>query len=187
MQAILDHINTVVRPALRNYSAAEATFTAAQNDGAGVDEALNQVMLTARQAANELHHLADFAFNNPPPGSSFADLGAVRATVQSHLIFLREPAAPPFDDVALLRDVADAFKHYKLDRPSATVSGADAIVTLGTGWGKLRWGEGKWGGIEQVIVERKDGDQRALSSILQNVFDAWLKLLGQPLPQINVY
>jgi hypothetical protein len=186
MQAILDHIDTVVRPALRNYSAAEATFTAA-HDGAGVDEALNQVMLTARQAANELHHLADFVFNNPPPGSSFADLGAVRATVQSHVIFLREPAAPPFDDVALLRDVADAFKHYKLDRPSATVSGADAIVTLGTGWGKLRWGEGKWGGIEQVIVERKDGDQRALSSILQNVFDAWLKLLGQPLPPINVY
>ena len=63
MQAILDHIDTVVRPALRNYSAAEATFTAGQNDGAGVDEALNQVMLTARQAANELHHLADFVFN----------------------------------------------------------------------------------------------------------------------------
>jgi hypothetical protein len=63
VQAILDHIDAVVRPALRNYSAAEATFTAAQNDAAGVDEALNQVMLTARQAANELHHLADFVFN----------------------------------------------------------------------------------------------------------------------------
>jgi hypothetical protein len=90
MQAILDHIDTVVRPALRNYSAAEATFTAAQNDGAGVDEALNQVMLTARQAANELHHLADFVFNNPPPGSSFADLGAVRARgVKPQVAFLR--------------------------------------------------------------------------------------------------
>jgi hypothetical protein len=59
-------------------------------------------MLTARQAANELHHLADFVFNNPPPGSSFADLGAVRATVQSHLVFLREPAAPP-DNLTAIR------------------------------------------------------------------------------------
>jgi hypothetical protein len=107
MQAILDHIDTVIRPALRNYSAAEATFTAAQNDGAGVDEALNRVMLTARQAANELHHLADFVLNNPPPRSSFADLGAVRATVHSHLIFLREPAAPPVDDVALCDRLAE--------------------------------------------------------------------------------
>jgi hypothetical protein len=187
MLLILDRIDTVVRPALRNYSEAEAAFTAAQTYQGDVGEARKQVMLTARQAANELHHLADFVLNNPLPEPSFKDLGAVRAAVQSHLLFLREPAAPPFDDVALLRDVADAFKHHKLGRPGATVAGAEAIVTLGTGWDKLRWGEGKWDGIEQVIVERKDGDQRALSSILQNVFDAWLKLLGQPLPPINVY
>jgi len=73
------------------------------------------------------------------------------------------------------------------DRPNATVAGAEAIVTIGSGWGKLRWGEGKWGGVEQMIVERTNGDQRALSSILQNVFDAWLLLLGQLLPPINVY
>jgi hypothetical protein len=107
--------------------------------------------------------------------------------VQSHLIFLREPRAPYVDDVVLLRDVADAFKHHKLDRRNATVDGADAIVMTGTGWGKLRYGEGKWGGVEQVIVERKDGSQRALSSVMQNVFDAWLTLLGQPLPPINDY
>jgi hypothetical protein len=51
--------------------------------------------------------------------------------------------------------LADAFKHHKLDRPNATVDGADAIIMTGTGWGKLRWGEGKWGGAELVIVERK--------------------------------
>ena len=102
--------------------------------------------------------------NNPAPPVAFSDLGAVRAAVQSHLIFLREPKAPHVDDVALLRDVADAFKHHKLDRPRATVDGARAIITVGTGWGKLRLGEGKWGGAEQVIVERKNGDQRALSA-----------------------
>jgi hypothetical protein len=121
--------------------------------------------------------------HNRAPGATFADLRAGRAAVQSHLIFPREPKAPYVDDVVLLGDVADAFKHFKLDRPNRTVEGADAIIMTGTGWGKLRWGEGKWGGAEQVIVERKNGDQRAVSSVMQNVFDAWLALLGQPLPR----
>jgi hypothetical protein len=37
---------------------------------------------------------------------------------------------------------------------------------------ELRYGEGKYGGAEQTIVTRKTGERRALSSILQNVFDA---------------
>lgn len=187
MLPILDHPNRVVRPALRGYVAVDKAFMEAQNAGTGVDDAKATAMLAARQAAIELHHMADFVLNNPAPGATYTDLAAVRAAVQSHLIFLREPKAPFVDDVALLRDTADAFKHHTLTRTTATVAGAGAIVMTGTGWGKLRWGEGKWGGLEQVIVERKDGSQRALSSVLQNVHDAWLTLIGQPLPPINEY
>lgn len=187
MQPILDHLDNVVRPTIRHYVAADRLFIEAQKSGDGVDEARHVVMLAARHAAIDLHHLSDFVVNNPAPGATFADLRAARAAVQSHLIFLREPKAPYVDDVVLLGDVADAFKHFKLDRPNRTVDGADAIIMTGTGWGKLRFGEGKWGGIEQVIVERKNGDQRAVSSVMLNVFDAWLTLLGQPLPAINEY
>ncbi len=56
-----------------------------------------------------------------------------------------------------------------------------------TGRGKLRYSEGKGGCVEQVIIERKDGSQCALSSVMQNVFNAWLSLLGQPLPPLNYY
>ena len=187
MQPILDHIDSVVRPTLRTYVAADRTFMEAQKAALDVDEARNAAMLAARHAAIDLHHLSDFVINNPAPGATFPDLRAARAAVQSHLIFLREPKAPYVDDVVLLGDVADAFKHFKLDRPNRTVDGADAIIMTGTGWGKLRWGEGKWGGAEQVIVERKSGEQRAVSSALQNVFDAWLTLLGQQLPPINEF
>jgi hypothetical protein len=187
MQPILDHLNNIVRPSLRNFAAVDRAFVDAQTAGAGVEEARQAVMLAARQAAVELHHFSDFVLNNPAPPVAFPDLGAVRSGVQSHLIFLREPKAPQVDDVALLQDVADAFKHHTLDRPNATVHGADAIIMIGTGWDKLRWGEGKWGGTEQVIVERKSGEQRALSSVMQNVFDAWLTLLDQPLPPINEF
>lgn len=55
------------------------------------------------------------------------------------------------------------------------------------GFGQCRWGEGKYGGVEQIVVATNDGDRRALSSILQNVFDAWMVFLGQPLPPISQY
>jgi len=51
----------------------------------------------------------------------------------------------------------------------------------------LRYGEGKYGGAEQIIVTRITGERRALSSILQNVFDAWMDYLKQPLPPISHY
>ena len=139
MQDILDHINRTVRPALRAYLAAEQALTAAQvtGDEAASDVARGEVMRTARTAATELHHLADDALHHPPP--AFADIAAVRAAVQSHVLFLREPKAPIPHDVALLRDTAEAFKHFKLDRASATVADADAVATISTGYGVARW------------------------------------------------
>jgi hypothetical protein len=47
--------------------------------------------------------------------------------------------------------------------------------------------EGKYGSTEQVLVIQQSGEKRALSSILQNVFDAWMALLKQPLPPISGY
>jgi len=103
MQDILDHIHRTVRPALRAYLAAEQVLTAAQvaGDEAASDVARGEVMRAARTAATELHHLADYALHHPPP--AFADIAAVRAAVQSHVLFLREPTAPIPDDIALLR------------------------------------------------------------------------------------
>lgn len=74
----------------------------------------------------------------------------------------------PAADVSLLRDVADALKHHRPDRPSATVLASTDIATVSTGFGPIRFGEGKFGGVEQVVVTTKNGDKRALSSVLQN-------------------
>ena len=62
-----------------------------------------------------------------------------------------------------------------------------SITTSYGGSGELRYGEGKYGGAEQIIVTRITGERRALSSILQNVFDAWMNYLKQPLPPISHY
>jgi hypothetical protein len=90
---ILDHLDNIVWPTLRNYVTADRLFVEAQKSG--VDEARHAAMLAARHAAIDLHHLSDFVVNNPAPGATFADLRAARAAVQSHLIFLREPKARP--------------------------------------------------------------------------------------------
>jgi hypothetical protein len=91
------------------------------------------------------------------------------------------PHANPVADISLLRDVADALKHHRPDRPSATVLASTDVATVSMGFGQMRFGEGKFDGVEQVVITKKDGDMRALTSVLQNVFDAWMTLLGQPL------
>jgi len=55
-------------------------------------------------------------------------------------------------------DVADAFKHHRPDRPSATVDVSFEITTHYGGYGQLRYGEGKYGGAEQMIVTRISGE-----------------------------
>lgn len=184
MQQILDHIDAVVRPALRKYLAAEQVLTDARNSE-HADVARQDVMLAARQAVDVLHHLSDFVFKEPSPALTFKTIEDVRNAVQAMCVFLR--TNQPVSDVGLLRDVADAFKHHRPDRSSARILVSTDVVPIGSGWGQMRWGEGKYGGVEQVIISTKDGDKRALSSVLQNVFDAWMTLLRQPLSPIGQY
>jgi hypothetical protein len=142
-------------------------------------------MLAARQATDVLHHLSDFVLKERSPVLVFAKIEGVRNAVDAKCVFLR--TATPVADVKLLRDVADAFKHHRPDRSSATVLVSTDVVPIGSGWGQMRWGEGKYGGAEQVVITTKDGDKRALSSVLQNVFDAWMAFLAQPLQPIGQY
>jgi hypothetical protein len=155
MQSILDHIAAVIRPALRKYLAAEKTLTDAleSNDAEAVGRARQDVLLAARHAAIELHHLSDFVFNERVPELSFANLTMVRNAVDARCVFLR--TGMPIADASLLRDVADAFKHHRLNRSDATVVVSTDVVPIGSGYGQMRFGEGKYGGGEQVIITTK--------------------------------
>lgn len=179
-----DHFERVVLPALREYVEAERALTAATNvgDTVSIEAAREAVMRRARTAAIELHQTADVEANQSTPPTP---VESIRAAVQQHCTFLRDSVTVA--DIDLLRDVAEAFKHHTLDRKSARVTGADAMIASATGYSVLYFGEGKYGGAEQVIVTRKDGEQRALSSVLQNTADAWRRHLGRALPNINDY
>lgn len=182
MDQVNEQFEAVVLPALAEYWAAETALTAALNEGdaASLSAARQLVMRRARTAANELHHFADFA-----AAKNGLKLNLVRSTVAAHCTFLR--SSNEVADFALLRDTADAFKHNHLNRANATVTGSDAIIASGTGYSMLYYGEGKYGGAEQVIVTARDHSQRALSSILQNAADAWRRYLGRAVPDIGDY
>jgi hypothetical protein len=183
MHPVLDHIATVVRPALRNYLTAEKSLTdaLASKDANAIATARQDVMLAARQAVDVLHHLSDFVLKEPSPTLTFANIEDVRSEVEAKCVFGQTNT--PVADVGLLRDVADAFKHHRPDRPSATVLVSTGVVAVGSGYGQMRVGEGKYGGGEQVVVTTKDGGKRALSSVLQNVFDAWMTRAAAPADQ----
>ncbi len=42
-------------------------------------------------------------------------------------------------------------------------------------------------GVEQIVMSTKMGDQRAMSLLLRNVFDARMALLAQPWQTIGQY
>lgn len=187
MKTILRHIDGIVRPALRKYVVTERELTDAvkSHNAIAIDVARENVVLAARQAAVELHHLEDFVFREPSSSLHFADLPAVRSAVATECVFLR--TTKPVADVGRLRDIAEAFKHHRLNRPSATVTSSTDTAPVSLGFGELGYSEGKYGGIEQFVVTTHNSDRRALSSVLQNVFDAWMTLLGQPLPPISEF
>ncbi|MBX3648248.1 MAG: hypothetical protein KF766_11340 [Rhodocyclaceae bacterium] len=90
------------------------------------------------------------------------------------------------DDVALLGDVADALKHAVLTRrvQLRQVATSDQVLAVATGFADLPHGEGKFGGVDQVVILAKSGP-RALSAVLQNVIDVWRRASGMPIPDIG--
>lgn len=101
----------------------------------------------------------------------------VRSALSAKSFSLR--TEKPVGDVALLRDIADAFKHHRQNRVCTNVRISTDVVPVGGGFGEMHWGKGKYGGAEQVIITTKDANKLASSCVLQNVFDAWMLLLGE--------
>lgn len=72
--------------------------------------------------------------------------------------------------VGICGDLANAGKHFKLERPISPASSAES--KLG-GWGG-RWGKGGWGTGEEVItITLSDGTTLGGLDLVKNVLAAW--------------
>ncbi len=181
--------DTVVEPARGEFLDAETKLVRAVQGGdlTQLAEARLLVLRRARTAAIELHHFVDQVALVRPPWARFDQPGDPSRWLQSeHCRMLR---GEPVKDVDALTDIANAFKHAKLEEPkrhrSWIVEDQRAVITTSSGYGMMGCGEGNYGGEEQVIVRRLDGTTRALSAILQNVRDAWMAAMGRNLGEIG--
>jgi hypothetical protein len=168
MGTILNHLDNVVRPAVRAYVAAEDALDAAHasKDQAAIDAARIDVLRLARTAAIELHHLQDVILTNTKP--RFARIEDVRDVARAGCFFGRSNTA--VNDTDLLRDTADALKHYEMNRKNSTVAGAEDVLSLSNGYGEMRYGEQKHGGKEQVSIRTKNGNKYSLLWVIHNSY-----------------
>jgi 3-oxoacyl-(acyl-carrier-protein) synthase len=126
-------------------------------------------------AAVPAWHLTDTVVVDRPawmPAAIGSGRGEARRLAEllerNHCFMLR--SANPIADMTLLGDVVDAYKHAELSNQARLVHSSRVTVVIGSGWGEMHYGEGNYGGLDQVIVLTDNGTKkRALSAILQNV------------------
>jgi hypothetical protein len=184
-----EHLYEIVIPAWQAYLTAEHRLTDAihsENEGA-TKRAGYDALREGGAATIYLHHFAEIVMRARPDWLQ-EDIGSARELwrwVSGHCTMLRTDRHVA--DVELCGDVADALKHAILTRnvDVRQIRENDAVLALGTGYGELSYGEGKSGGMQQVIILANSGT-RALSSVLQNVIDAWRRSAGLALPALGL-
>jgi hypothetical protein len=77
----------------------------------------------------------------------------------------------------ILRDVAEAHKHMKLDRPKRLLTQANQTAVGATGFGESGFGTGPFGGGPSVVVVLNDGTKHHLSFFAEEVKQLWLSFL----------
>ncbi len=75
-----------------------------------------------------------------------------------------------------IRSVADAYRHFKLDRPSSAIESAADVIFFGAGYGLDGWGVGKCGGSETLVRDKDDNLWKLLGDVPCVVF-GWARLL----------
>lgn len=176
-----DFFDAIVDPAIEEFRAAEDELCAASlaKDEDRLERARSVAMRRARQAAIELHQFADRVSSDRPPWAAALNPEGLRNWLMTDHCDRRP------DDVLVLHDVADAFKHAALTNPRKgrawLVRTDRAVIMTSTGWGELGWGEARWDGPEQVIIKQEDGSKRSLIFVLDTVRNAWRRAMGRPL------
>jgi hypothetical protein len=183
-----EHFSEIVIPTWQEYLGAEheLTATARAPDEAASKRATYTALRKGASAVLILHHFADVIARARPhfiPAAAHG-VGPVQEWLTGYCTSLR--TNKQVADVSLLGDVADALKHAVLTRrlDIREVASNDAVLVVATGFAELPYGEGKFGGADQVIVRASSGP-RALSAVLQNVIDAWRRAVGLKLPEIG--
>ncbi len=184
-----EHFNEIVIPAWQAYLRSEERLSEASEaaDQRLLVRAAYDSLREGGAAVIYLHHFADVVLRSRPHWvpAEIQSLRELRRWLSSHCTMLRNDERG-VEDVGLCGDVADALKHAVLTQrvDVRQIRANDAVLAVSAGYGELAIGEGKYGGVAQVIVIANSGN-RALSSVCQNVVDAWRRVSGMALPKMG--
>jgi 3-oxoacyl-(acyl-carrier-protein) synthase len=180
------HFIEIVIPAWQAYLRAEDQLTRVIEEEGNLERARYDALREGGAAAFYLHHFADIVAADRPHflPHDVRSVAQVQQLIASNCRMLRSET--PSNDVSLLGDIVDALKHSHLTRrlDERDVAARDAVVVVGSGMGELGYGEGKYGGTDQVLILARSGT-RPLSIILQNVIDAWRISMDWYVPEIG--
>ena len=83
----------------------------------------------------------------------------------------REKLSDQSSDFRLLRDIAKAQKHVKLERGKPQVNEAKQIESRAIGWDESRFGQGRWGGVQQVVVKDNNNELHYIEEIVNSALN----------------
>lgn len=129
-------------------------------------------MRLAMNAVLSLYHMADHfwhVFRKTDPNRTFhtPTAGAFRGEL-----------AKRDHKFAVLRDVAEAHKHMRLDRPERRITYAKQTSTSPTGFGEAGFGTGPYGGGPSIVVTLDDDSKHHLSHLTQHLRRSWVSMLA---------
>ncbi len=125
----------------------------------------------AMNAAVALNQMADHFWYG------FASSDVARVFNTANVKTFRNELAKRNSEWSLVRDVAEAHKHVKLDRSSRHLTSAGQTVVTPTGYGTSGYGTGPYGGTPSVVVTLDDGSTVHFSCVAKRVLEMWQSLL----------
>jgi hypothetical protein len=149
-----DHFEVHVRPTMEAWRCAPADLR------------------LAMQAAVALNQMVDHFWHQ------FSQSDPRRVFGQTSVAAFRKELAKQDEPFALVRDVADAHKHLRLDRTDRALTSAGQTAVSRMGYGEAEFGVGVYGGGDEVVVALDDGRRRHFSAVANHVFTMWERMLA---------
>lgn len=109
---------------------------------------------------------------------AYAKVDPSRVFCTTNSAAFREELTRRYAHFAIIRDVAEAHKHVRLDRRSRILTRAEQTAVGRTDWGEAGFGSGPYGGGPSVVVELDDGTKHHLSDSAKELLLLWLSILA---------
>ncbi len=146
------------------------------------DEGFSNIENCKRLCLNcvtSLHHFRDYVFEYIPENHSARNFFN-KKEMREHDKKITRLKSNGVDEIiikslAILEDVADRYKHAELRNPSRN----HEVHIRPSSFFELPWGEFKWSGETQVIIELSNQERRGLEKVIDSVVDWWQTIIPE--------